>query len=157
MKHWSLFLLVVVLVAGCKSNRDRPAPQEERPAPTTSEAPASAPSLQGPFERELAAAYPADAPQATSTREFQLRAAPGTTQQFDGRLLDVWAYNGQVPGPVLRVRLGEEVVVRLQNDLPQPTTIHWHGVRAPSAMDRVPGVAQDPFPPGGSFTCRFVP
>jgi FtsP/CotA-like multicopper oxidase with cupredoxin domain len=86
-----------------------------------------------------------------------LRAAPAKVQQFDGQTLDAWAYNDQVPGPLLRVRLGEAVEVRLKNDLPQPTTIHWHGVRVPNAMDGVPGVTQDPVPPGGGFTYRFVP
>src|SRR5690606_21479643 len=61
-------------------------------------------------------------------------------QQFDGRMLSAWLYNGQVPGPVLRVRLGEAVEVRLKSDLPQPTTIHSHGVRVANVMDRVPGV-----------------
>jgi FtsP/CotA-like multicopper oxidase with cupredoxin domain len=71
---------------------------------------------------------------------------------LDGRRLNVWAYDGQVPGPLLRVRLGEGIEVHLQNDLPQPTTIHWHGVRVPNAMDGVPGVTQDPVSPGQSFT-----
>lgn len=109
------------------------------------------------FEAELALAYPAEAPAKVATRKLELRAAPATVQQFDGRLFDVWAYNDQVPGPVLRVRLGEEVEVRLRNDLPQPTTIHWHGVRVPNAMDGVPGVTQEAIPPGGSFVYRFVP
>ena len=117
----------------------------------------SADPVRDAFERELASAYSADAPEVNTTREFDLRAAPSSTQQFDGQLLDVWAYNGQVPGPILRVRLGEELVVRLRNDLPQPTTIHWHGVRVPNAMDGVPGVTQDPVLPGGAFTYRFVP
>ncbi len=110
-----------------------------------------------PFEAELALAYPQAPPRTTGSRTFNLRAAPSKVPQFDGQLLDVWAYNEQVPGPVLRVRLGEEVVVQLKNDLPQPTTIHWHGMRVPNAMDGVPGVTQDPIPPGGSFTYRFVP
>ncbi|AWV88676.1 multicopper oxidase family protein [Bradymonas sediminis] len=109
------------------------------------------------FEAELARAYPADAPKPTKTREFELRAAPTTVKQIDGRDLDVWAYNGQVPGPVLRVKLGEEVLVRFKNDLPQATTIHWHGVRVPNAMDGVPGVTQDAIEPGESFEYRFVP
>lgn len=109
------------------------------------------------LEGELSRAYPASAPDVTGTRKFELRAAPSRVQQFDGRMLSVWAYNNQVPGPVLRVRLGEEVEVQLKNDLPQPTTIHWHGVRVPNAMDGVPGVTQEPIAPGETFTYRFVP
>lgn len=105
----------------------------------------------------LGEAYPKEAPVPSERRSFPLRAAPTQVQLFDGQVVDVWSYNGQVPGPVLRVRLGEEVEVRLQNDLPQPTTIHWHGVRVPNAMDGVPGITQDPIQPGESFTYRFVP
>ena len=109
------------------------------------------------FEAELLQAYPAKAPKATETTKIELRAAPTEVPQFDGRPLSVWAYNGQVPGPVLRVRLGDELEVHFENQLPQPTTIHWHGVRVPNAMDGVPGVTQDPIERGDSFTYRFTP
>src|SRR5437773_11621123 len=112
----------------------------------------------GPPElREFAGSYPADATPVGVTREFSLTAAPATVTLFDGRPLQVWAYNGQVPGPVLRVRLGETVRATLTNRLPQPTTIHWHGVRVPNAMDGVPGVTQPPVPPGETFVYEFTP
>jgi len=98
-----------------------------------------------------------NAPSASAVRSFELTAAPTSVQQFDGRLLDVWAYNDRVPGPILRVRLGESIEVKLHNRLPQPTTIHWHGVRVPNAMDGVPGVTQDRIAPGSTFTYRFTP
>ncbi|MBT8467868.1 MAG: multicopper oxidase family protein [Deltaproteobacteria bacterium] len=109
------------------------------------------------LEQELASAYPVKAPPASGVQSLELTAAPTSVQQFDGRLLDVWAYNNRVPGPVLRVRLGESIEVKLHNRLPQPTTIHWHGVRVPNAMDGVPGVTQKAVPPGTSFTYRFTP
>lgn len=109
------------------------------------------------FEHELSLAYPAVAPEPTGRRVFELRAAPTQIRQFDDKLIDVWAYNGQVPAPVLRVKLGEEVEVLLRNELPQPTTIHWHGMRVPNAMDGVPGVTQDPVAPGETFTYKFTP
>ena len=56
----------------------------------------------------------------------------------------LWAYNGRVPGPELRIRLGDTLRVRFTNKLSQPTTIHWHGVRVPNAMDGVPSVTQPP-------------
>ncbi len=68
----------------------------------------------------------------------------------------IWAYDGQSPGPTLRVRQGEEVKVRLVNDLKQPTVIHWHGLRLPNAMDGVPHLTQMPVEPGQSFDYRFV-
>lgn len=142
----ALLLALTALLAACDSKVS---------------ASASAPSPSDPqlakLEAELAEAYPVDAPKPTATKIFDLRAAPTTVEQVDGRALDVWAYNGQVPGPVLRVTLGEEVLVKFQNDLPQPTTIHWHGVRVPNAMDGVPGVTQDPIEPGETFEYRFVP
>src|SRR5262245_37940797 len=60
-------------------------------------------------------------------------------------------YDGVVPGPTLRVKRGEELHVRLVNELSEPTSIHWHGVRVPNAMDGVPGLTQPPVLPGASF------
>jgi FtsP/CotA-like multicopper oxidase with cupredoxin domain len=68
---------------------------------------------------------------------------------------DVWGYDGQVPGPILRARLGEEVAVRLVNKLEQPTSLHWPGVRLTNAMDGVVGLTQKPVMPGTSFDYRF--
>lgn len=109
------------------------------------------------YEKELGLAYPVDAPEKTGTRRFDLNAAPSKVQLFSGEVVNVWAYNGQVPGPILRIRLGEEIVVNFTNNLPQPTTIHWHGVRVPNAMDGVPGITQEAIPPGGSFQYKFIP
>jgi FtsP/CotA-like multicopper oxidase with cupredoxin domain len=69
----------------------------------------------------------------------------------------VWGYDGQVPGPLLRVKKGEEVKVRLVNKLAQPTSLCWHGVRIANAMDGVAGLTQKPVPPDGSFDYRFTP
>ena len=62
-----------------------------------------------------------------------------------------------VPGPVLRVKRGEELRVRLINDAPAPLSLHWHGVRVPNAMDGVPPLTQKPVASGESFDYRFVP
>lgn len=74
-----------------------------------------------------------------------------------GRIHTMLAFNGQIPGPLLKVSQGAEVIVRFRNNLEQPSTIHWHGVRLDAAMDGVPGVSQEPVPPGGRFdyTVRF--
>jgi FtsP/CotA-like multicopper oxidase with cupredoxin domain len=89
--------------------------------------------------------------------ERTIRTAPARLPLLDGKLLDVWAYDGQVPGPTLRVRLGDTLRVRFENALPQATTIHWHGVRVPNAMDGVPGVTQPAVEPGQSFVYEFTP
>jgi len=65
------------------------------------------------------------------------------------------AYNGRVPGPEIRVREGELVGVTLKNSLVEPTTVHWHGVDVPNAMDGVPDVTQQPVAPGGTFVYEF--
>src|SRR5690606_26315330 len=67
----------------------------------------------------------------------------------------VWAYDGAVPGPLLRVPQGGRLRVELENALPQPTTIHWHGVRLENAMDGVPHLTQEAVPPGGRFLYDF--
>ena len=58
---------------------------------------------------------------------------------------------------MLRIKRGEELRIRLINDLPEPTTLHWHGVRLPNAMDGVPDLTQPPITPGKSFDYRFRP
>src|SRR5262249_6217913 len=110
-----------------------------------------------PEVAEFAGSYPRLASPSGTLREFEIVAAPSTVPLFDGRSFDAWAYNGQVPGPALRVRLGDTVRVRFTNKLPQPTTIHWHGVRLPNAMDGVPGVTQAPIQPGETFIYEFTP
>lgn len=67
----------------------------------------------------------------------------------------VWAYNGQVPGPELRLTRGDRLAVELVNDLEESTSIHWHGLRLPHAMDGVPHLTQDPVEPGERFEYAF--
>jgi len=73
-----------------------------------------------------------------------------------GRGQEAWAFNGSVPGPELRVNQGDRVQVTLINQLPDSTTIHWHGVQLPNAEDGVAGVTQDAVASGGTYTYEFV-
>ena len=93
---------------------------------------------------------------APALREFHLTAQEARWEVQPGTTIDGWTYNGQVPGPELRVREGDRVRVTLTNRLPVPTTIHWHGVELDNAMDGVPGLTQDAVAPGGEFTYEFV-
>jgi len=68
-----------------------------------------------------------------------------------GKPLVMYAFNGQAPGPLIRVRQGATFFVRFRNAVDQPTTIHWHGVRIQNAYDGAPLVTQPPVPPGGAF------
>ena len=70
-------------------------------------------------------------------------------------IVDLWSFGGTVPGPLIRVKQGAEVFVRLTNELSQGTSIHWHGIRVPNAMDGVPFLTQDPVANGKSFDYRF--
>jgi len=63
---------------------------------------------------------------------------------------------GREPGPALNYKRGEEVRVRLINEMQEPAAIHWHGIRIANAMGGVPGLTQDAVPPGGQFDYRFV-
>jgi FtsP/CotA-like multicopper oxidase with cupredoxin domain len=67
-----------------------------------------------------------------------------------------FTYGGQLPGPELRVREGDTLRVTFTNRLPEPTTIHWHGIPVPNAMDGVPDVTQPAIAPGASFTYEFA-
>ena len=90
-------------------------------------------------------------PQVLEARQATQQLAPdgyGETQ--------VWSFGGTVPGTPIRVRQGDRVERRLINNLPAPTTIHWHGVRIDNAMDGVPGMTQDVVPTGGSFDYSFA-
>src|SRR5713101_8693055 len=81
-------------------------------------------------------------------REVRWELAPGKT-------VKAMAYNGQVPGPLIRAREGERLRVVLKNALTEPTTIHWHGVDVPNRMDGVPDVTQKPVRPGEVFVYEF--
>ena len=72
-----------------------------------------------------------------------------------GRATRAWGYNAQVPGPVIEARVGDVLEIHLVNSLSEPTTMHWHGLRVPAAMDGT-DMAQHPIPPDGSFTYRFL-
>jgi FtsP/CotA-like multicopper oxidase with cupredoxin domain len=69
----------------------------------------------------------------------------------------VWGYDGEVPGPLLRYKKGEEVKIRLVNRLAQPTSLTWPGVRIANAMDGAGALTQEPVAPGASFDYRFTP
>ncbi|MYH57908.1 MAG: multicopper oxidase domain-containing protein, partial [Boseongicola sp. SB0675_bin_26] len=65
-------------------------------------------------------------------------------------------FNGGTPGPVLRVRQGDELFVNFENRTGEPSSVHWHGIRIDNAMDGVPGLTQDAVPDGDDFAYRFV-
>jgi len=76
--------------------------------------------------------------------------------QVDGKTVRAWTYDGGIPGPLIRTRVGDRLIVHFKNELEQPTTVHWHGVRVPIEMDGVPEISQPQVQTGESFTYDFV-
>ncbi len=72
------------------------------------------------------------------------------------RPIFAWGYNGSVIGPTIEVIEGDRVRLIVQNNLPDPTTVHWHGLHVPIEMDGVEGISQDPIQPGASFVYEFT-
>jgi FtsP/CotA-like multicopper oxidase with cupredoxin domain len=95
-------------------------------------------------------------PALSAVVEVNLDAKVARVAISPGHEVEAWTYNGDIPGPLIRLRAGDRLVAHFTNHLPQPTTIHWHGVRVPFAMDGVPGHSQPEVPPGGSFTYDFI-
>lgn len=118
------------------------------------------------LRREFADAYEKDIKPSRNIVEFDIVAEQSELQIFSaddlGAKLDnyktkVWAYNNTVPGPEIRLKLGDTLRLNVTNKLPQETTMHFHGVRVPNDMDGVPGLTQDPIQPGEKFTYEFTP
>ena len=86
---------------------------------------------------------------------FELRLY-GVAKTVGDATFGMLSYNGSIPGPMLRVREGSEILVHVRNELPLPTTVHWHGVRLRNEYDGVPNETQAPIPPGGEYTHRLV-
>jgi len=86
-----------------------------------------------------------------------LTAKTGQAPISNGRMPDtrIWGYNGLVPGPLLRVRQGDRLSVKVKNELAQPTSVHWHGIRIANNMDGSP-LVQTPIESGSSFDYDFV-
>jgi multicopper oxidase len=92
-------------------------------------------------------------PAAPLTATLQARR---TDVDLGGRVVRTWAYGDAVPGPVLRGRVGDTLAVRVDNRLPEETTVHWHGLAVPNDMDGVPDLTQAPIAPGQRGTYRFT-
>lgn len=75
---------------------------------------------------------------------------------LDDERVMAYAYNGQVPGPRIRVTQGDTVRIEVTNRLPESTTVHWHGLIVPNQFDGPADITQQPIPPGGSYTYQFT-
>ncbi len=86
---------------------------------------------------------------------FHLIAEPVKQVIVPGRTFDLWGFNGSAPGPTIQTSEGDQVRILFDNHLPEPTSIHWHGLELPIEMDGVPGVGQKPVMPGERFVYEF--
>jgi FtsP/CotA-like multicopper oxidase with cupredoxin domain len=89
-------------------------------------------------------------------KEFHLTAEHLKREFVPDVWIDVWGYNGSMPGPTIEAVEGDKVRIIVHNKLPEATSAHWHGLEVPIAMDGVPGVTQDPIPAGGTYTYEFT-
>jgi hypothetical protein len=78
------------------------------------------------------------------------------TEFIPGRVVDAWGFNGSIPGPTIQVNEGDRVRMIVENRLPEPYSMHWHGLEVPNSMDGMPGISQDLIPPGGTFAYEFT-
>lgn len=91
-----------------------------------------------------------------AVKVFNLIAEPVRTEIVPGRVMNAWGYNGSIPGPTIEVVQGDRVRLIVDNRLPEPTSMHWHGFEIPIAMDGMPGISQPMIPPGGRFVYEFT-
>lgn len=86
--------------------------------------------------------------------EVDLEAKVSTKSYLPGKTTNVLTYNGTVPGPVIEANVGDELIAHFKSSMPEETTIHWHGVRVPNAMDGLASM-QEPVKQGGRFDYTF--
>lgn len=87
--------------------------------------------------------------------EYNLEASAFNWEIAPGKTIEAWGFNNQIPGPVLKAKVGDTMVVRVTNNLHESTMVHWHGSRIPSGMDGTE-IVQKAIEPGETFEYRFV-
>ena len=126
----------------------------ENPGASHMMEPITAPNVQPATESQ--GGQPLEYREDNGVKVFELTAKAVKWNILDNVAVTAYTYNGIVPGPMIRVTEGDQVRIVVKNELPDATTIHWHGVEVPNAMDGVPGVTQDPIEPGQTFTYEFT-
>lgn len=108
------------------------------------------------WDTDLELARPVDLNPDPNILEIELDARLSNIELLPGHETPAWTYGGTIPGPLIRAKVGDRVIVHFRNELPESTSIHWHGLRVSNDMDGVPGVTQDPVEAGGEFLYDFV-
>jgi FtsP/CotA-like multicopper oxidase with cupredoxin domain len=91
-----------------------------------------------------------------NVKVFHLIAQPVQRRIVPWKTLDVWGYNGSSPGPTIQLQQGDHVRIHVENQLPESTSMHWHGLEIPIEQDGVPYVSQKPIAPGETYTYEFT-
>lgn len=136
---WLGVLLVASAVSACGAEPDEPVVEQA-----------------AGFADELALRVPVDLNPDPNVLEINLEARLSDVELIPGTTTPAWTYDGAIPGPLLRAKVGDRLIVHFKNSLPEATTIHWHGLRIPADQDGVPGHGQAPIEPGGSFDYSFT-
>ena len=89
-------------------------------------------------------------------KEFRLVAEPVKREFAPGMTVNCWGYNGQTPGPTIEAVEGDRVRIFVTNKLPEPTSVHWHGMILPNGMDGVSGLTQKAIPPRETYRYEFT-
>jgi manganese oxidase len=90
------------------------------------------------------------------TKRFELTAEIIDWEVEPGKIVEGWAYNGQIPGPMIHTDIGDQVEVVVTNNLPMGTDVHWHGIKVPNSEDGVAPLTQELIQPGETYTYRFT-
>lgn len=108
------------------------------------------------WDDDFALVEPVDMNPDPNILEIELESKLAELELIPGYKTPAWTYGGTIPGPLIRAKVGDRVIVHFKNSLPEATSIHWHGVRVKNGMDGVPGVTQPPVEAGGEFLYDFV-
>lgn len=131
LRHAAPVSASILALGGCRS------PQSEKSAAQT------------PYRRRVTE-------QTGPTHDLRLVAQVSEVQVAPRHAYRTWVYNGKFPGAEIRVKEGDRLRIVVDNELPEGTTVHWHGVRVPNPMDGVPGLTQQPIKPGENFVYDYV-
>lgn len=159
-KQWSRLALTAsaLLCAGCGDDVSLSIESSVAGASSGSGAALSALEVAQPagWDDELALSIPVDLNPDPDIVEIELESKLAELELLPGHRTPAWTYGGTIPGPLIRAKVGDRVIVHFKNSLPEATSIHWHGLRVSNDMDGVPGVTQDPVAADGEFRYEFI-
>ena len=157
------FLRGLATVAGA-ATATRTSAQHIHPAPIPGAAPPASPAAPVPPGRYGPGIVPVISPDVpdmpwrleNGVKVFDIWVGHVRTSFIPGRVVDAWGMNGSIPAPTIQVNEGDRVRLIVENRLPEPYSMHWHGLEIPNEMDGMPGISQDLIKPGEKFTYEFT-